>query len=278
MKEIWFHDFYKAPYDTTLSYGLFAKFGWTSPNLGPIVAYPVNHSLFPKGIPNPLPANTPIAVPWTQARIRNMIAIIQREINERTTLLKKTIAAIKKNTADVNKVATQVDVIATVLLLNLGLGKAAFEAHKVMSISGAATSVSASTLTEAHAIVKAMAANGTGVTYQGLQTVMGMDPGAFVGREHVWYKTALRHALSLSSPSYWAQLFASAWTGDWDLYKYGTQAVQDRDLAKRFKDFQKEVGGCYARIAALSRQNEMSFYKHRICKSSHVYLPKPFTT
>ena len=71
-------------------------------------------------------------------------------------------------------------------------------------------------------------------------------------------------------------LVASAWTGDWDLWKYGAQAVEDREVARRLRIFAKEVGGFALKIAALERQHGMSFYNYRVAQSSQVYMPPPF--
>ena len=126
------------------------------------------------------------------------------------------------------------------------------------------------------AVVNKMKAAGQGLTYAGLQTIIGLDPGAFVGRGKSLVQVAARHAMSITSPSYWASLVASAWTGDWDLWKYGAQAVEDREVARRLRIFAKEVGGFALKIAALERQHGMSFYNYRVAQSSQVYMPPPF--
>ena len=163
MKEIWFHDFYRSPKDEKLSTVISQnKFGWTNSNPGPIVAYPVNIPLFPNGMPDTILARTVIAVPWTQSRILKEIQLTNGLIKGRKETLKMSIRALQKNTKEINKVATTVDVIAAVLMLNVGLGSAAVNAHRVMSGTKAAVSATASTIAEAHAIVRNMKLAGKG--------------------------------------------------------------------------------------------------------------------
>ncbi len=270
MKEIWFHDMYKPGRDEVLRHVLSGhRFGWNGSNPGPIVAYPVNRPLFPLGVPDTISAGTGIAIPWTQHRLKTEIALTQDLIEGRKQTLTRSVQALRKGEADVSKVAVTVDVIAAVLTLKLGTAKLAMQTQKVLA---ATTAKKAAELATKVGVSGTRAISGVAM-YTGVKTIVGLDPSAFVGRGRSWWQVASRHALGITSPSYWASLAASAWTGDWDFWKYGSTAVRDREIAARLRIFTKEVAGFTLKIAALDQQYHMPFYRYRIHHSSAIYRP-----
>ena len=52
--------------------------------------------------------------------------------------------------------------------------------------------------------------------------------------------------------------------GDWDLWKYGPDAVHDRQTARILQSLAKDVNECMIRIAAMAFQSLMPFYDYRV--------------
>ncbi len=278
MKEIWFHDFYIPMRDELLSKIISGKYGWKASNPGPVIAYPVNVSLFPDGIPDTLPAKTVIAVPWTLSRLKEERKLTLELIEGRRKTLSTTLKTLRIAAKECEKTEMYADAITTVLLMGYGIIGNARDAYNVMKFSGLAPR--AKTMGEAMSLANKIRFSRGITTFAGIYNAVGMNPAALTGRGKSLPQIVLRHASSLLSVSYWGSLFASWYTGDWDLWKYGLEGHLDQQIAKRLRVFTKEVGGFGLKIAAIDRQSKMPFYNYCICKSSRVYytpfsLPRP---
>ncbi len=272
MNEIWFHNLLETTKVENLSFLLNGKFGYTDCNPGPVVAYPPNLPLFPVGIPEVLPAGTRIAIPWTQARLQKQIKLDQAMIRERKEAAQRAVKALNQSYDEANRMAMTVDVIAVVALMMFSAGTMAADVRKVLSVGETATKEATEEAAKIVMNMKRVAALGS---YPGINIMAGLNPTAFVGKGH-WWQNLARHALSVTSPSYWASLVASAWTGDWDLWKYGAGGVRDQGVARILRDFAKEAGAIGLRIVAMERQLRMSFYGYRATASEAVYAIPPY--
>ncbi len=267
MREIWFHDLFETQKPEYLSTLLANKYGYVDPNPGPVVAYPPNFSLFPVGIPELLPAGTKIAIPWTRARLQKQIGIDETLMRERKAAAVRAVKALNASYNEASRVGQTVDAVAAVALLMFGAAKMAMEVQKVLSVGTASAKVTAR---EAQQIVLNMKKTGMLGSYPGINVVLGLDPTAFV-RKGTWWQNLVRHSLSLASPSYWASAAASAWTGDWDLWKYGAEGVRDQGVARILRNFAKEAAAIALRIAAMKRQSDMPFYNYRVTRSETLH-------
>jgi len=261
MKELWFHDLFETQRQETLSLLLTGKYGYVDPNPGPVVAYPPNLGLFPVGMPEMLAPGMQLAVPWTRARLEKMMKLGAEEMRARRDSAANTVKTLTKNFEAMNRMEQTVDVIAEVALMLYGIGKIAGVAKRAMS---------AKTAEEAARIAKAMKDGGMFVGMPGVAVTVGLDPTAYVGKGALWQNLA-RHALSLASPSYWFTLAAAAWTGEWDYWKYGSEAVKDRDVAEAMKRYARDVSATALRVAAMERQHKMKFYDYRVMQSEAVH-------
>jgi hypothetical protein len=267
VQEIWFHDLFETWKPEYLSRLLLNKYGYVDPNPGPVVAYPPNLGLFPVGIPELLPSGTKIAIPWTRMRIQKQIGIDKTFLRERKDAAERAVKALNTSFNEANRVGQTVDVIAAVALLMFGVGKMAADVQKVLSAGTASARLTAAQVEHIVLNMKKSAMLGS---YPGISMVVGLDPTAFVGKG-AWWQNLVRHTLSLTSPSYWASAIASAWTGDWDLWKYGAEGVRDQGVARILRNFAKEAGGITLRIAAMQRQFDMHFYSYRVTQSERVH-------
>jgi hypothetical protein len=267
MQEIWFHDLFETGKPEYLSTLLLNKYGYVDPNPGPVVAYPPNLGLFPVGIPELLPTGTQIAIPWTRTRIQKQIGIDTTLLRERKDGAARAVKALTRSFDEANRVGMTVDVVAAVALLMFGAGKMAADVQKVLSAGTASAKLTAAQVEQIVLNMKKTAVLGS---YPGISVAVGLDPTAFVGKG-AWWQNLVRHTLSLTSPSYWASAVASAWTGDWDLWKYGAEGVRDQGVARILRNFAKEAGGITLRIAAMKRQFDMRFYDYRVTQSETVH-------
>jgi len=263
MKEIWFHDLFETRRPEFLSRMLVGKFGYGNSNPGPVVAYPPNAALFPVGIPEALPPRTGIAVPWTRARLLKEIGLANTRMRETNGAAVRAVKSLNASYGEAEKLGLLVDAISTAALLVFGLTKMAMDGYKA----------AAGTMKEAQKIARGMATSSSLKGYAGVSAVIGISPTTFVGNGTGW-QNLLRHSLSLASPSYWASLVASAWTGDWDLWKYGAESVRNQGVARVLRNLAKDQTATAARIAAMERQKGMSFYRYRV-KASQQTHPIP---
>jgi hypothetical protein len=262
MKEIWFYDLYETHSTEALSRLLVGKFGWNLPNPGPIIAFPPNRALV-LTFSETLPPGTRLAIPWTQLRLHRQIGLVQQEIRERSEAAMTTVRAVTANSKELNDTAMTVDAICACCTLVVGLGTAAVGTYKALASTEKAAAM-------ARGLRAAGLPGGLGF-FTGVKTLVGLDPGAFVGRSQAWYSVLLRHSLSLLSPSYWASFYASAKTGDWDLWKYGGQAIDDKVIQQSLRTLTGEVLQRNIQIAAMSRQSKMPFYGYRVSQSAKSY-------
>ncbi len=262
MREIWFYDLYQAQSTEALSRLLVGKFGWNLPNPGPIIAFPPNRALVVE-FSETLTPGTRLAVPWTQLRLHRQIGLVQQDIRERSEAVKKTVQTVAANSKELNDTAMTVDAICACCTLVVGLGTAAVGTYKALASTEKAAAM-------ARGLQTAGVVGGLGF-YNGVKTLAGLDPGAFVGRSQAWYSVLLRHSMGLLSPSYWASLYASAKTGDWDLWKYGGQAIDNKVIQDSLRTLTREVLQRNIQMAAMSRQSKMPFYGYRVSQSMKTY-------
>lgn len=260
MKEIWFHDLYEAQRQETLSLLLTGKFGYVEANPGPVVAYPPNLGLFPVGMPEILAPGTQLAIPWTRARLEKMIRLDGELMKGKRDAAVNAAKALTKNFEKMKVIEQRVDVAAAALLLLFGIGK----------LAGSTRSAMMGTVEEAAKIARQVKDGGLFVGMTGVAVTVGLDSTAYMGKGALWQNLS-RHALSLMSPSCWGALAASAWTGEWDLWKYGSEGMKDRDVARVMKNFSKEAGEIVVRMAAMERQHKMKFYDYRVMQSEAVH-------
>lgn len=272
MKEIWFYDLYETRSTEALSRLLVGKFGWNLPNPGPIIAFPPNWALRLE-FPETVPPGTRLALPWTQLRLHRQIGLVEQEIRERAEAVKKTVRAVTANSKEFNDTAMTVDAICACCTLVLGLGTMTVGTYRALASAERAAKALASAeraAAMARWLETAVVVNKVNV-YVGVRTLVGLDPGAFVGRTQAWWSVLSRHALGLLSPSYWASLCASAKTGDWDLWKYGGQAIDNKVIQQSLRTLTRDVLQRSIQIAAMSRQSKMSFYAYRVSRSMGSY-------
>ena len=271
MKEIWFYDLHKTQRPESLSRLLVGKYGWNLANAGPVLAFPPNKALWLEGLPETLSTGNQIAIPWTEVRLHRQIGLAQQDIMGWSKAVKKTIRTIQTNAEEFNNTAMTLDAIVACATMVAGLGYLAVSTHKALRTVKEGLDA-AKAAAEAAKIAKGLRTagviGGAGL-YSGVKTIAGIDPGAFVGRKNTLLQVLLRHSMGLTSPSYWFSLVASAWTGDWDLWKYGSQAIDDQAIQQSLRRFTKDVMAKNLQIAAMLRQSEMSFYRYRVSTSNN---------
>lgn len=260
MREIWFHDLFETSQPEYLTTLLHNKYGYDDPNPGPVVAYPPNLFLFPVGIPGLLPPKTKIAIPWIPPRLLKQIQIDLTWIVERKEAADRAIKRLNDAYSKAAWTATAVDVAAMVVLFHVGIAKTASAYVKALDNPALLAKIG-----------KAAAADAAKTAPNTIKNVASLDPSVFTGKGSQTWRNLVRHALNLTSPSWWAALGAGLWTGDWDVWKYGLDTVHDRDVDKILRHFQEEAAGLAHQIAAMERQLNMPFYKYRVTQSQSVY-------
>jgi hypothetical protein len=301
MRAIWFYDVLEVQQPAFLSSVLACRFGYSDPNPGPVVAFPPNSVLFPVGIPECLAPGMQLAIPWERKRLLKKINIDKEYVASRKGCAERALKAIKAATDDVNRVGITVDVVACVATILVGQVSMARQVNAVLNPRNLSTAVDKVAdferlkklvyLTEAtvkdakaaqaaiaeapHVAGKIAAEMGweAHLKVNGVGVMVGLDPGRFVDHKS-WWQNVIRHSLSLMSPSYWAGLAASAIEGDWDLWKYGPDGVQDRQAARILQSLAKDVNESMIRIAAMAFQSLMPFYDYRVQQGMPVY-PAP---
>lgn len=260
MKEIWFHDLFETQRQETLSLLLTGKYGYVDSNPGPVVAYPPNLGLFPVGMPEMLAPGTQLAIPWTRARLEKMIRLDGELMKGKRDAAVNAAKALTKNAGEMNVIEQRVDVAGEVVMLLFGIGSLARVTRGAMK----------GTAAQAAKIAREVKDAGMFVGMAGVGVTAGLDPTVYTGKGALW-QNLTRHAMSLTSPSYWGALAASVWTGEWDLWKYGSEGMKDRDVARVMKNFTKEASEIAVRMAAMERQHKMKFYDYRVMQSETVH-------